>query len=60
MSALKLKDKLDQVVYTSQVPIITDIKGVYSHSEGYLTGIIRIRGTKVKVTSIKGLWKITN
>jgi hypothetical protein len=58
MSALRLSNKFDQVIYTGQTPIIHDVKGVYSHSEGHLTGTITINRNKVKVVNIKGLWKI--
>jgi hypothetical protein len=58
MSCLKLSNKFDQIIYTSQMPIITDVKSVFSHTEGHLTGVIRISNTKVQVTNIQGLWRI--
>ena len=59
MSALRLKDKLDQVVCTNLFPIIKDVVKVYSHSEGYLTGLIHINNNNVKVSNTQGLWRIS-
>jgi hypothetical protein len=60
MSAVKLRDKLDQVIYRPlDLPIIKDVKCVYSHSEGFLTGTIVVASKKVKVSNTKGLWRIT-
>lgn len=59
MSALKLSNKFDQVVYTGNEPIISDVRCVYSHSEGFLTGIINISNKKVAVVNVRGFWNIT-
>jgi hypothetical protein len=58
VSALKLKNKFDQVIYTGQMPIIKDVKSVYSHSEGFMTGTISLHSKKVKVSCTRGLWRI--
>jgi hypothetical protein len=59
VSSLRLKNKLDQVVFTNLHPIIADISKVYSHSSGELTGRISIGNNFTKVVNVRGLWKIT-
>jgi hypothetical protein len=56
--ALRLKDKFDQRIYNGKMPVISDVKSVYSHSNGELTGVVSINGNKCKVTNTRGLWSI--
>jgi hypothetical protein len=58
MSALKLRDKLDQVIFSKDGPFIKDIRNVYSHSNGILTGNIIIGSNKHKVTNINNTWSL--
>jgi hypothetical protein len=59
--ALRLRDKLSQIVHTSYGKAsIVDVKHVYSHSNGILSGLTTISGKPTKVQSFGNEWKVVN
>ena len=60
MPAIRLTNKLDQKVSTQSGNICRDIKNVYSHSDGTLTGHIHLslKEPKVKVKCNNKIWSI--
>ena len=61
MKALRLQDKINQIVYISfGIAKIVDITRVYSHPDGLLSGSAIINNKREKVVSLNNNWKIAN
>jgi hypothetical protein len=55
---LRLKDKYDQVIYTSQMPIISDVIRVFSLNTGELQGKVNLNNKICSVINTGGFWKL--